>query len=55
MSNYKRMNGEEVSPVITYLTDEQKCKLKAYCAINKITMSSYIKQLILEELKVGVV
>lgn len=49
------MNGKEVTPVISYLTEEQKCKLKVHCALKRTTISSFVKDLILKELDVEVV
>ena len=50
MSNYKRTNGEQVFPVTAYLTEKEKLRFKTHCVSNQVTMSNYIKNLILGKL-----
>lgn len=46
-SKYTNWNGEEKHQVITYLTPEEKVRLKKYCYLNKTSVSSYLRNLIL--------
>lgn len=50
MTNYYQTRNQPHYQVVSYLTKLQKAKLKAHCATNNITMSSYIKTLILNNL-----
>lgn len=48
--SYQRIKGAEVEQVITYLTADEKYKLKLHCLKQNITMSKYIKTLVLNSL-----
>ena len=46
-SSYKSCGGQEKHQVITYLTPEEKVRLKEYCCSNRTSVSSYLRNLIL--------
>ena len=46
-NKYKSWGSEEKHQVITYLTLEEKVRLKEYCCLNKTSVSSYLRNLIL--------
>ena len=46
-NKYKSWDGEEKHQVITYLTPEEKVRLKEYCCSNKTSVSNYLRTLIL--------
>lgn len=48
---YTNWDGKEKHQVITYLTPEEKVRLKEYCCSNKITVSNYLRNLILNNYK----
>lgn len=46
-SSYKSCSRQEKHQVITYLTPEEKVRLKEYCYSNRTSVSSYLRNLIL--------
>ena len=46
-NKYKSWDGGEKHQVITYLTPEEKVRLKEYCCSNKTSVSNYLRTLIL--------
>lgn len=50
MTNYYQTRDEPHYQVVSYLSKSEKAKLKTHCVSNNITMSQYIKNLILNNL-----
>lgn len=51
MTNIYGSRKEPMYQVVSYLSKSEKAKLKTHCAVNNITMSTFMKDLILKELK----
>lgn len=49
-----RVNDEPMYQVVSYLTKSERLLLKTHCAVNNITMSTFMKDLILKELNKNV-